>query len=140
MEFPPFPDDLVTCLAKAAAAFDRPPRIVTLGRAPVSRLLAQVFGPEATSNLVVRAGSDGAAQFASPDGAPASPLDLKASDHALLPRFMDAESFDLTAARHRGWLARGAGVIVHFSPSRAQIARLAEAGYREESPFREGRE
>lgn len=140
MEFPPFPDDLVTCLAKAAAAFDRPPRIVSIGRAPASRLMAQVFGPEATSNLVVRAGADGMAEFTSPDGAPASPLDLKPANHALLPRFMDPESFDLTAARHRGWLARGAGVIVHFPPARAQIARLAEAGYREESRFTEGRE
>ncbi|MEP6967043.1 MAG: hypothetical protein ABI906_03085 [Pseudomonadota bacterium] len=133
---PPAPDDMLTCLLKAVAAFDRPPRIVTFSDKPAQGLMGHVFGPEATTNLLVRPGAaDGPGDFSDLEGATASPLDLKPAAHALLVRFVDAPAFDLTAGHYRGWLSRAAGVIVHFSPSRSQIGILAESGFREARTF-----
>lgn len=134
---PPAPDDMLTCLSKAAAGFDRPPKILTFSRAPSEGLLSQVFGPEAATNLLVRPGATagGPGDFTTLEGAPASPLDVKPVTHALLLRFVDSAAFDLTAGYYRGWLARGAGVIVHFPLARSQIGILSEAGFRESRTF-----
>ncbi|MGI9169611.1 MAG: hypothetical protein ACR2FH_05445 [Caulobacteraceae bacterium] len=139
----PAPDDLLTCLARAAAAIDRPPTILTFSLAPAQSLMSHVFGPAATANLIARPGptAGGAGEFSRLDGAAVSPLDFKPAVQALLPRFVDSAAFELTAGHFRGWLARAAAVIVHFPLGRSQGGILAGAGFRESRQFvSEGRE
>jgi hypothetical protein len=131
------PDDMITCLAKAAAAFDRPARIVTFSRTPVEGLMGQVFGPDAAANLVVnsRTAVDPTDDFVLPDGTAASPLDFDPAVYAVVPRFVLPGPFDLTARHYRGWLAGAAAVILHFTPDKKQTESLSDAGLRDVHTF-----
>jgi len=134
---PPAPDDMVTCLAKAAAGRDKPPVIVTFSRAPVKNLMSHVFGPDATANLIAisESAAEGGGQFRRADGVAGSPLDFDPAKYTLLPRFLDLATFELVARHFDTWLAGAAGVIVHFPLARMQRENLSEAGFRESRAF-----
>jgi hypothetical protein len=131
------PDDLLTCLSKAAAAIDRPARIVTFSRDPAEDLMSHVFGADATANLIAlpasAVGDEG--NFTRPDGALASPLDFDPDAWAVLPRFIDFGALERVALHYGAWLARAAGIIVRFPPARMQGWNPSQAGFPQSRAF-----
>ncbi len=112
-------EDLVSCLSKAVAGSGRPPRIVTLSATPVANALGHVFGGDATDVVIVSAGA----------AAPGSPPMVDPATFAVVPRFLDSETFDRVRAAHRPWLVRAAAVVLQFQPSAKQSDDLASGGF-----------
>jgi hypothetical protein len=131
------PDDMLTCLSKAAAAIDKPAIIVTFSRAPAEDLMSRVFGAGATANLIaLPVSADGdEGDFTRPDGASASPLDFEPDAWAVFPRFIDFATLERVALHHGAWLARAAGIIVRFPPARMRGWNPSEAGFLESCSF-----
>ncbi len=120
-------DDLVTCLSKAVAATGRPAKILTLSAAPVTNVMAHVFGPAAVETMIVRG-----------PAAPPPPPAVDPAVFATVPRFVDAGVFDRVWEAQRSWLAGAAAIILQFPPDPRRVDDLAAAGFPVARPFAAG--